>query len=116
MFGCVCSLCVPHGTKIKAHLVLARWKRSYRQLLASQAEASTHGGPLARGEMRGIRGDMRAYLLLPPLTFSLTVFFLTPFDLHNGALIRGKLYIKKMHLDAMVPFSRSVRSFVGRKF
>ena len=59
---------------------------------------------------------VRAYLLLPPLTFPLILFFLDPSNLHNGASIRGKLYTKKMHLDATVPFRRSVRSFVGRKF
>ena len=75
------------------------------------------GGPLARGEMAGIRASMQpAYLLLPSETFPLILLFLTPSDLHNGASIRGKLYTKKMHLDATVPFRRSVRSFVGRKF
>ena len=59
---------------------------------------------------------MRSYLLLPPITFTLIMFFLSPYDLHNGASVRGKLYTKKMHLDATVPFKRSVRSFIGRKF
>ena len=59
---------------------------------------------------------VRAYLLLPSVTFSLILFFLAPPDLHNGASIRGKLYTIKMHLDAPVSFRRSVRSFVGRKF
>ena len=69
--------------------------------------------------MGGIRAGMqpvRAYLLLPRVTFSLMLFFLAPSNLHNGASVRGKLYTKKMHLDAMVSFKRSVRSFVGRKF
>ena len=55
-------------------------------------------------------------MITPPVSFSLISSLPCPSDLHNGASIRGKLYTKKMHLDATVPFRRSVRSFVGRKF
>lgn len=98
-FGWLHLLLGLHITKLKAHLSLACWKRSDRQFLASLAEASAHGGSLARGEMGGIRAGMQlAYLLLPPLTFSLILFFRAPSDLHKCASIRGKLYMKKMHL------------------
>ena len=73
LFGCLHLPCVPHGTNLKAHLAVARWKRSDRQFLASQAEASAQGGPLARGEMGGIRAGMHpvsAYLLLTLVIFS----------------------------------------------
>lgn len=46
-FDCLRLLCDPHGTNLKAHLGLARWKHSDRQFLASQAEASAQGGPIA---------------------------------------------------------------------
>ena len=38
-----------------------------------------------------------------------------PSNLHNGASIRDKLYKKKMCIDVMVPFLRSVLSFADRE-
>ena len=56
-FGWLHTLLGLHSTKLKAPLGLARWKRSDRQFLASQAEASASERALARVETGGMRGD-----------------------------------------------------------
>ena len=63
-FDCPYSLLGLHSTELEAPLGLTRWKRSDRQFLASQAEASAQGGPLAQEEMGGIPARMQRVCVL----------------------------------------------------
>ena len=82
--------------------------------IGSQAERKRSELAPAQGEKR--EGcEVFTWCLLQPLVSSSLISSLPcPSNLHNGASIRGKLYTKKMHIDATVPFSRLVCSFVDR--
>ena len=66
LFGCLVSLLGLHRTFLKAAQRLTRWKRSNRQFLASQAQASASEGALGRVEM----GEMRADYVMSSSTSS----------------------------------------------
>ena len=114
LVGCIhCWACIARNLK---HLWV--WLAGNAQIgsfLRARPRRAQASEPLHEWRREGCE-VITCGLLQPPVSFSLISFLPCSSDLHNGASIRGKLYTKKMHLDATVPFRRLVCSFVGRKF
>jgi hypothetical protein len=115
-FGCLGRIQFVVLTNLKAGMGLAleeRPNRLFFQASLGRANFSARGGSIARGDTLGMRARY-AFLLVPLLNSSLIPFVL-PSDLRDGTLIRDEAYMKKMHIDVIIPFRRSIRSFVNHR-
>ena len=65
LFGCLVFLLGLHRTLLKAAQSLARWKRSDRQFLASQAECGARSHGRVRGEGEGGWREMEIWRAVP---------------------------------------------------